>query len=210
MLIYVITFLFAFSFITASFRSTMDQVCLSLLASPEQAMELAIGMGCSLCLWNGIMALAENCGILSVLSRWFSPVIRFLFPTIPKDSPAIPHICGNLTANLLGLGAAAVPSGIQAVREIQRASPSPDIAQDNSILLILLNTASLQLIPTATAQLRLQAGSSAPMEILPAVWMASCLSVLCGIFVSKIMGRLCTQKALPNPSSRRKKYEKYF
>lgn len=204
MLTYVVAFLFIISFITASFRSTMGQVCLSLLSSPEKALELTICVGCSLCLWNGIMTLAESCGILSFLSRLFSPIIRLLFPKLPKDSPAIPHICGNLAANLLGLGAAAAPAGIRAVQEFQKSSPTPETAQDNSILLILLNTASLQLIPTTAAQLRLNSGSSAPMEILPAVWLASCLSVLCGVLAAKIMGRLCQKKSLPVLSRRDK------
>ena len=194
MLTYLITFLFNFSFTTAFFRSTMGEVCLNLLSAPQKAVELTVCVGGTLCLWNGIMSLAESCGLLSLLSRLFSPVIRLLFPRLPKDSPAVPHICANLAANLLGLGAASVPAGIRAVREFQKASPAPETSHDYSILLILLNTASLQLIPTTAAQLRLHAGSDAPMEILPAVWMASCLSVLWGIFAAKLLCRIFPQK----------------
>ena len=100
--------------------------------------------------------------------NFFSPILSLLFPGIKKDSPAAQAVCLNLAANLLGLGAAAAPAGICAVSQFQRACLDPSVACDNSILLILLNTASLQLIPTTAAMLRLQAGSAAPMEILPA------------------------------------------
>ena len=118
-------------------------------------------------------------------------------PQLKPDSPAAQAICTNLAANLLGLGAAAAPAGIQAVQEMQALCPDPAVASPSSILLILLNTASLQLIPTTAAVLRLQAGSAAPMEILPAVWVTSLLSVMVGILAAKLMERLACSVYCP-------------
>ena len=151
------------------------------------------------------MQVAQDSGLLKGLSKLFSPLLRLLFPSIKRESKAAQAVCLNLAANLLGLGAAAAPAGICAVQEFQKMSPSPSIATDNSILLILLNTASLQLIPTTAAMLRLQAGSAAPMEILPAVWMASVLSVCTGVIAAKTMCHLCSplQRSFGHPAKRR-------
>lgn len=145
------------------------------------------------------MEVARQSGLLRFLSKFFSPILSLLFPCIKKDSPAAQAVCLNLAANLLGLGAAAAPAGICAVSQFQHSYSDPSVACDNSILLILLNTASLQLIPTTAAMLRLQAGSAAPMEILPAVWMASVLSVTTGILAAKGMAHIANAK-LPSHS----------
>ena len=93
----------------------------------------------------------------------------------------------NLTANLLGLGNAATPLGISAMKELEKISPRKGIASNEMAMLVVLNTASLQLIPTTTAALRLSNGSTAPMEILPAVWLASSVSILAGILTTKFL-----------------------
>lgn len=147
------------------------------------------------------MEVIRQSGLLKPLSRLFSHLISLLFPGLSPKSEAARNICFNLAANLLGLGAAAAPAGIQAVCQLQQNTLDPTCACDHSILLILLNTASLQLIPTTAAMLRLQAGSGSPMEILPAVWLSSVLSVLTGIAAAKGMASLC---ALPQRQKRRK------
>lgn len=147
------------------------------------------------------MEVIRQSGLLKPLSRLFSPLISLLFPGFSPKSEAARNICFNLAANLLGLGAAAAPAGIQGVCQLQQNTLDPTCACDHSILLILLNTASLQLIPTTAAMLRLQAGSGSPMEILPAVWLSSVLSVLTGIAAAKGMASLC---ALPQRQKRRK------
>lgn len=147
------------------------------------------------------MEVIRQSGLLKPLSRLFSPLISLLFPGLSPKSEAARNICFNLAANLLGLGAVAAPAGIQGVCQLQQNTLDPTCACDHSILLILLNTASLQLIPTTAAMLRLQAGSASPMEILPAVWLSSVLSVLTGIAAAKGMASLC---ALPQRQKRRK------
>lgn len=201
MLSKLILFLLIFSLVTSIFNSNVETMCAQLLASPQKAVELMISVGCGLCFWSGVMEVIQQSGLLKPLSRLFSPLISLLFPHLPSKSEASQNICFNLAANLLGLGAAAAPAGIRAVQQMQRETPQPSLACDNSILLILLNTASLQLIPTTAAMLRLQAGSSSPMDILPAVWLSSLLSVLTGIAAAKGMASLC---ALPQRQKRRK------
>lgn len=176
-----------FSFVTAWCGGRMEEMCTRLLASPQKAVELTVAIGCSICFWSGIMETAQRAGILKTLSNFFAPLISVLFPKLKKDSAGAQAVCTNLAANLLGLGAASAPAGIRAVQEFQKDAPDKTIASDSSILMILLNTASLQLIPTTAAALRLQAGSAAPMEILPAVWMASALSIFTGVTAAKLV-----------------------
>lgn len=199
MLNFLILLILMFSLVTALFNGKIVFLCNQLLDSPQKAVELTVTVGCSICLWSGVMEVARQSGLLRFLSKFFSPILSLLFPGIKKDSPAAQAVCLNLAANLLGLGAAAAPAGICAVSQFQRACFDPSVACDNSILLILLNTASLQLIPTTAAMLRLQAGSAAPMEILPAVWMASVLSVTTGIIAAKGMAHIANAK-LPSHS----------
>lgn len=199
MLNFLILLILIFSLVTAFINGRMDLLCSQLLDSPQKAVELTITVGCSICLWSGVMEVARQSGLLHILSKLFSPVLSLLFPGVKKDSQAAQSVCLNLAANLLGLGAAAAPAGIRAITEFQQSCSDPSVACDNSILLILLNTASLQLIPTTAAMLRLQAGSAAPMEILPAVWMASVLSVTTGILAAKGMAHIANAK-LPSHS----------
>lgn len=200
MLAKLVVLLLTFSLITAIFNGNMETVCVHLLSSPQKAVELTVSVGCGICFWSGVMEVIRQSGLLKPLSRLFSPLISLLFPGLSPKSEAAQNICFNLAANLLGLGAAAAPAGIQAVCQLQQNTLDPTCACDHSILLILLNTASLQLIPTTAAMLRLQAGS-ASRGGSAAVWLSSVLSVLTGIAAAKGMASLC---ALPQ---RQKKEE---
>ena len=113
--------------------------------------------------------------------------MRLLFRDLPAGSKAAKAIVMNLTANLLGLGNAATPLGIAAMKELEKISPQKGAASNHMAMLVVLNTASLQLIPTTTAALRLASGSAAPMEILPAVWLSSAVSVLAGVVTAKLL-----------------------
>ena len=194
MLNVLISGIFLFSLVTSVLNGTTEPLCNELLAAPQKAFELALSVGFGLCLWSGVMEVARQAGLLRAVSALFRPVLSLLFPQLKPDSPAAQAICTNLAANLLGLGAAAAPAGIQAVQEMQALCPDPAVASPSSIL---LNTPSLQLIPTTAAVLRLQAGSAAPMEILPAVWVTSLLSVMVGILAAKLIERLACSVSCP-------------
>ena len=192
----VVSAVFLFSFVTALFQGTMESSCARLLSAPEQAVELIVSIGCGICFWSGVMEVARQSGLLKGLAKLFSPILSLLFPKCKKDSPAAQAICLNLAANLMGLGAAAAPAGICAVRELQKSAPDPTVAAHETVLVILLNTASMQLIPTTAAMLRLKAGAANPMEILPAVWISSLISITAGLSAAAALSAVLKKRRL--------------
>ena len=167
----------------------MDQVSAAAMTGCGDAIELIISLTGTLCLWSGIMRIAEKSGITAGIGSMMRPVTRMLFRHVPQGSRAMQAICMNLAANLLGLGNAATPLGLAAMRELDRDANYPATATSAMITFVVLNTASVQLLPTTNAFLRLEAGSRAPMEILPAVWASSAASVAVGVFLSWALGR---------------------
>ncbi len=147
------------------------------------AVELVIKLCGGMCLWSGLMKVAQRSGLTDRIAKWMSPILRPLFRDVPSGSRAFELISMNMTASLLGLGNAVTPLGIAAMRELEGYNPKASRASDSMVMFVVLNTASLQIIPTTTAMLRLAAGSGAPMEILPAVWVASLCSVLSGVLM---------------------------
>ena len=148
---------------------------------------LVIALTGMLCLWSGLMEIARRCRLTEALARLMHPLTRWLFPTVPQGSPAMQAICMNLSANLLGLGNAATPLGLAAMRELQKLNPHKDSASNAMVTFVAMNTASLQLIPTTCAVLRQQAGSAAPMEILPAVWLTGLSSLAVVLLLDRLL-----------------------
>lgn len=152
------------------------------------AVELCLSMAGVMCLWSGIMSLMKSCGVTELLNRLFRPLLRRLLPQACRDEDTLAALSGNITCNLLGLGNAATPLGIQAAQRM--AQGCSGIASDELCLLVVLNTASLQLLPTTAAGVRAALGCAAPFDILPAVWLASALSVAGGLLSAKLLSRL--------------------
>ena len=152
------------------------------------AIELTLSIAGMLCLWTGVMEVMRRSGLSDQLSRLLEPVLRRLFPRAARDRDVMDSISANVSANLLGLGNAATPLGLDAARRLSRHSPG--VASDSLCMLVVCNTASLQLIPTTVATVRAAAGSAAPFDILPAVWLASALSVAAGILACKLFARV--------------------
>ena len=152
------------------------------------AVQLALSIAGMLCLWTGVMEVMRQSGLADQLSRLLSPILRQLFPQAARDREAMDSISANVSANLLGLGSAATPLGLEAARRLAQASPG--VASDSLCMLVVCNTASIQLIPTTVASVRAAEGCAAPFDILPAVWLASALSVGVGILACKIFARL--------------------
>lgn len=148
--------------------------------------ELALSLAGSLCLWSGLAKVMEATGAASGLARLLSPLLRRLFPRSWSDREAREALCGNLSANLLGLANAATPLGIQAAKRMHALSGEPT-ASDEMCRLIVMNTASIQLIPTTVAALRAGLGSASPFDILPAVWLTSLCSVALGLCSAKVL-----------------------
>lgn len=165
-----------------------ELVAAAAVEGAQSAVELCISMAGMLCLWTGVMEVMRRSGLAEKLSRLLRPVLRLLFPQVARDRAVMDSISANISANLLGLGNAATPLGIEAVRKMGRKTPGT--ASDAMCMLVVCNTASIQLIPTTVASVRAAAGSGAPFDILPAVWLASVLSVGVGILACKILARI--------------------
>lgn len=156
------------------------------LEGAERAVELCVKLAGSLCLFGGVAKVMEQGGLTKKLGSLMRPVFRRLFPQAAADPEALGYLTANVSANLLGLGNAATPMGIGAVRRMRALSGS-DTATDEMCLLIVMNTASIQLLPTTVASLRASLGAGAPLDILPAVWISSLFSVSAGILAAKLL-----------------------
>ena len=152
------------------------------LTGARAGVELSVSLAGTLCLWSGLAQVMERAGLTDGLSRLLRPLLRLLFPH--TGPAALAPISANLSANLLGLGNAATPPGIQAIARMKAAS-GHGRATDDMCTLIVVNTASIQLIPATVAALRLSAGAGHPFDILPAVWLTSLCSVCAGIGAAK-------------------------
>ncbi len=161
-------------------------------AIPEGAQSgitLAISMAGSLCLWTGVGKLLEAIGATKALSQLAAPLLHRLFPGTRTDPVLASSLSGNLCANLLGLGNAATPMGIQAVQQMAKNSPA-GTASDEMCRLIVLNTASIQLIPATVAAVRASLGCPTPFDILPAVWITSFCSAGMGVAAAYFLGKV--------------------
>ena len=165
-----------------------ELVAAAAVEGAQAAVELCVSIAGMLCLWTGVMEIMRRSGLAEGLSRLLRPVLSVLFPQVSGDRGVMDSISANVSANLLGLGNAATPLGIEAVRRMEQKSPGT--ASDAMCMLVVCNTASIQLIPTTVASVRAAAGSSSPFDILPAVWLASALSVGVGIAACKLLARI--------------------
>ena len=162
----------------------LDAVADAALAGAGSAIELSLSMAGVLCLWSGVMEVMNVCGLSAGLARLFRPLLRRLLPEASRDTETLAAVSANVSANLLGLGNAATPLGIQAARRMARGC---GVASDELCTLVVLNTASIQLIPATIATVRAAAGCRTPFDILPAVWLSSVLSVAAGLLMARLL-----------------------
>lgn len=175
----------AFSVILSFFTGRGAQVADAAMQGALEAVKMSIEMLGMIAFWNGIMNIAMQCGLVEKLAVIFRPVYRKLFKNIDENSEAGKNILLNLTANVLGLGNAATPFGLKAMREIGKTAGGT--ASDDAVLFIVMNTASMQLLPTTLIAMRSAAKSAAPSEIIVPVWIVSVLALAIGIFFAKFM-----------------------
>lgn len=186
----------ALSLVFAAFGGRMGELSAAMLAKSGEAVELVISLCGIICFWSGIMRVAERAGLVEKLARLLSPIVGFLFKGVKRGGKAAGLITMNLAANILGLGNASTPLGIAAMKAIADESGDfSDTATDDMIMLAVLNTASLQIIPTTAAALRAANGAVKPFEILPCVWMVSAYSAVLVVTAAKLMCRIKRDKA---------------
>ena len=178
----------ALSLVCALILGNQSQLAPAAMEGAAQAIQLGISMAGALCLWMGVMEVMDRAGLAGKLAKLFQPLLGRLYPDFAGDKGIMDTIAANVSANLLGLGNAATPLGLEAARRMSRRSPG--IASDSLCMLVVCNTASIQLIPTTVAAVRMAAGCETPFDILPAVWVTSLLSVAVGITAAKIFSKL--------------------
>jgi len=158
-------------------------------AGAQAGVTLAISMAGAVCLWTGVGKLMEKAGVTEYLSALLRPLMKRVFPTTKTDQQLSNYLSANICANFLGLGNAATPMGILAVKQMQDPN-NPARASDEMCRLIVLNTASIQFIPATVAAVRASLGSSAPFDILPAVWITSICSAGLGLTAAILLGKV--------------------
>lgn len=186
---YIFTGILLISIVFSILTGRGSELAAAIPQGAQAGVTLAISIAGSLCLWAGVGKLMERIGITSALSKLLQPLLHRLFPDTKQDPVLAGYLSGNICANIFGLGNAATPMGIQATRRMidpQR----PNLATDQMCRLIVLNTASIQLIPANVAAVRSALGCATPFDILPAVWLTSLCSAGVGLLVAFLLGRL--------------------
>ena len=169
-------------------NGSLDTVSQAVAEGAQSAVTLCLSMAGMLCLWNGVLEVMDRAGLTAVLRRLLCPLLRRLYPAFQDDALVMDAVSANVCANLLGLGNAATPFGLRAARGM--AAHSGGVANDSLCLLVVCNTASIQLLPTTVAALRAGAGCSAPFDILPAVWFTSAAALAAGLGAAALLRRV--------------------
>ncbi len=166
----------------------LDGVSAAAVDGAKNAVAMTIEFLGVMCFWTGLVRIASKSGFILMISSLLMPVTRLCFPNLSKNSPAMHSIVMNITANLLGLANAATPLGLNAMRELQKINPNPhDTASDEMCMFVVLNTASIQLIPTSLIVLRRAAGSTNPFEVLTPVWIAGSCALAVGFICARVL-----------------------
>lgn len=195
MLNYIWFALMAIALIVAAFNGTAADVTKGAVDSAKTAVEIALGLVGIMTLWLGIMRVAEQAGLISLLSRALRPISRLLFPEVPPDHPAIGAMIMNVAANMLGLSNAATPLGIKAMEELQELNEGDKETASNAMVTFLtLNTAGIQFIPATIIGVLVAAGSKQPTAIIP----TTIIATLCGAAAAVISAKIL-QRFFPKP-----------
>jgi len=176
------------SIITGTFTGKLEAVASAAMSGANDGVTMAISLLGTMCLWTGLMKIAGKSGLTNFFTIILRPITKLLFPTLDKDSEALKAITMNMTANLFGMSNAATPLGLKAVKELHKLSPSKT-ASNEICMLVVINTASLELIPSTILALREAASSANSFEIIIPVWLASIISITAGVILAKILSK---------------------
>lgn len=177
------------SLVVSLFTGQLEQTAAAAVTGAGSGVETCFSLLGILCLWSGLTRIGERAGMVRVLGKLLRPMLRFLFPTLNETSPAGGSIVMNMVANLLGMGNAATPLGIKAMQDLSKENRNRSTASDAMCMLVVLNTASIQLLPTTLIALRQTYGSAAPGNIIIPVWLVSISALIVGVFVAKLLER---------------------
>lgn len=194
MLNYIWLGMLVLGFIVGIINGRVEAVTQAAINSATTAVNLCIGLLGVMCLWTGLMGIAEKSGMVRYIAKLVRPVFRFLFPGIPKGHPAMGAIIMNLVANFLGLGNAATPLGIKAMGELQKLNRVKNTATNEMSMFLVLNTSCIQLVPATIIAVRTAEGSQNPAEIIVAIWIASFCATITGIVTAKLLAAFSGRK----------------
>lgn len=186
----ILVLLVTAALVLGALLGTLPQVTQATASGGEAAVQLLLSMCGTLCFWSGILEIMNRSGLSQSIARLLRPIISLLFGKDGQDEEAGAAISQNMAANLLGLGSAATPAGLRAAKRLHTLAQQRKETPHHVFLLMVLNSASIQLLPTSVAAVRAAAGSSSPYDILPAVWLSSAISVTVGIVTAKLLRRL--------------------
>lgn len=175
------------SFIFSIYSGNISNVSNAVFESANQTVTLCLTLLGTLCLWNGIMKIAVNTSIIEKLTKCLKPLISFIFPEIKNNKKISKEISMNIIANILGLGNASTPLGLKAMESMQKENNDKSRLSDSMAMFILINTASLQIIPTTVISIRSSLGSQEPAKIIIAVWIATIAAFTTAIISGKIL-----------------------
>lgn len=176
-----------FSVIAAFFAGNTQELSSAVISSASDAVSLCIRLGGTICLWGGLMEIAENSGLTAAVCRILSPFLKLVFPKMNVRGKTAKAISMNVTANLLGLGNAATPLGLEAMRCLQEENPSKEKASADMIKFVVMNSAAFHLIPTTVASMRQDYGCETPFDIMPASWLSSAAALTVGLTAAFLM-----------------------
>ncbi len=176
------------SFSYGIFSGNLENLNSSVFNSVNDAINLTISLLGTMCLWCGIMQIANKTSVINKLTKILEPLIRIIFPKI--NTKIEKEISMNMIANILGLGNAATPLGLKAMKSMQEENPKKEILSDSMAMFIIINTASIQIIPTTVIAIRNSMGSSNPTAIVVPIWIASVITATAGIIITKIFIKL--------------------
>jgi len=187
MLNYIWFGLMAAALVVAGLSGRPAEVTKGAIDSARTAVEISIGLVGVMALWLGVMRIAEASGLIKAVARVISPLLRLLFPEVPREHPAMGAIVMNLSANVLGLSNAATPLGIKAMEELQALNPRPDTATNSMVMFMAINTASVQLVPATMIGVLAAAGSQAPTAIIGATLVAGAIGTTAAIAATRLL-----------------------
>lgn len=190
MLNYVWIAMMVLGFFIGAMNGRIAEVTDAVIHSADSAIKLAISLLGVICMWSGLMNIAQKSGLVIYLSKVIQPILSFLFPDIKKNRTAIGAIVMNFIANTLGLGNAATPLGIKAMHELQKINIDKSTASDSMCTFLILSATCFQLMPTTVIALRAAAGSANPTGIITPIWITSFCTMLTGVLVTKILTSL--------------------
>lgn len=177
------------SLIFGTVNGRLAQTVAAAFSGAESAAGSVLAMAGVLCFWTGLLSVSEKSGFCKIISKIISPMLQRLFPKLKKEEKAFSYICMNVVANLFGMGNAATPAGLEAMRALDEKNGYSEYASDEMCMLVVINTASLQLIPTTVIALRSSNGAENPAAVIVPIWIASGIALISSVMLFKLMSR---------------------